>query len=49
MRSASPDDVVKHIADAVKKGAREIYLTGQDVITYGYEAKWARGGISQTS
>ncbi|MEM1902334.1 MAG: tRNA (N(6)-L-threonylcarbamoyladenosine(37)-C(2))-methylthiotransferase [Pyrobaculum sp.] len=43
VRSASPDDVVKHIADAVKKGAREIYLTGQDVITYGYEAKWARG------
>ncbi|ABL87523.1 RNA modification enzyme, MiaB family [Pyrobaculum islandicum DSM 4184] len=43
VKSADPDDVVRHIKEAVAKGAREIYLTGQDVITYGFDAGW-RGG-----
>ncbi|ACB40698.1 tRNA (N(6)-L-threonylcarbamoyladenosine(37)-C(2))-methylthiotransferase [Pyrobaculum neutrophilum] len=43
VRSASPDDVVAHVREAVARGAREVYLTGQDVITYGFDAGW-RGG-----
>ncbi len=29
--------ILEHVRDAVKKGAREIYLTGQDVATYGFD------------
>lgn len=43
VKSARPDQVVEHVKRAVAKGAREIYLTGQDVITYGFDARWQRG------
>lgn len=43
VKSADPDDVIRHVRDAVARGAREIYLTGQDVITYGYDMRWRRG------
>lgn len=43
VRSAPPDLVVEHVKKAVANGAREIYLTGQDVITYGFDARWRRG------
>ncbi|MFN3803875.1 MAG: MiaB/RimO family radical SAM methylthiotransferase [Pyrobaculum sp.] len=43
VKSADPEDVVKYVKRAVGKGAKEIYLTGQDVITYGYEVRWRRG------
>ncbi len=43
VKSASPDDVLKHVKKAVERGAREIYLTGQDVITYGFDMKWNNG------
>jgi len=35
--SLSPESVLKLVADAVKRGAREIYLTGQDVASYGLD------------
>ncbi|MGC9130669.1 MAG: tRNA (N(6)-L-threonylcarbamoyladenosine(37)-C(2))-methylthiotransferase [Pyrobaculum sp.] len=43
VKSADPDDVVRHVRDAVGRGAREIYLTGQDVITYGFDMRWRPG------
>ncbi|MGC9117731.1 MAG: tRNA (N(6)-L-threonylcarbamoyladenosine(37)-C(2))-methylthiotransferase [Thermoproteus sp.] len=43
VRSAPPDLVVEYVKKAVAKGAKEIYLTGQDVITYGFDARWRRG------
>lgn len=43
VRSAPPDLVVERVKEAVAKGAKEIYLTGQDVITYGFEARWRNG------
>ena len=43
VRSAAPDDVVRHVKEAVARGAKEIYLTGQDVITYGFDMRWRRG------
>lgn len=43
VRSAPPDLVVEHVKRAVAQGAREIYLTGQDVITYGFDARWKGG------
>jgi threonylcarbamoyladenosine tRNA methylthiotransferase CDKAL1 len=43
VKSADPDDVIRHVKEAVAKGAREIYLTGQDVITYGFDVRWRRG------
>jgi threonylcarbamoyladenosine tRNA methylthiotransferase CDKAL1 len=35
--------VVRHVKEAVARGAKEIYLTGQDVITYGFDMRWRRG------
>lgn len=35
--SLSPDLAVRLIADAVRKGAKEVYLTGQDVAAYGLD------------
>jgi len=43
VKSADPDDVIRHVKEAVAKGAREIYLTGQDVITYGFDMRWRPG------
>jgi len=43
VKSADPDDVIRHVKEAVAKGAREIYLTGQDVITYGFDVRWRPG------
>ena len=43
VKSAHPDDVVRHVKEAVARGAREIYLTGQDVITYGFDMRWKPG------
>ena len=43
VRSAPPDLVVERVRKAVARGAREIYLTGQDVVTYGFDARWRRG------
>jgi threonylcarbamoyladenosine tRNA methylthiotransferase CDKAL1 len=43
VKSAAPDDVVRHVKEAVARGAKEIYLTGQDVITYGFDMRWRRG------
>jgi MiaB/RimO family radical SAM methylthiotransferase len=43
VKSADPDDVIRRVKEAVAKGAREIYLTGQDVITYGFDMRWRRG------
>ena len=43
VKSASPDDVVRHVREAVERGAREVYLTGQDVITYGFDMRWSGG------
>lgn len=43
VRSASPLDVVENVGRAVARGAREIYITGQDVATYGYDRRWEGG------
>ena len=43
VKSADPDEVIRHVKKAVEGGAREIYLTGQDVITYGFDARWRSG------
>ncbi|RFA92950.1 tRNA (N(6)-L-threonylcarbamoyladenosine(37)-C(2))-methylthiotransferase [Pyrobaculum aerophilum] len=43
VKSADPEEVVRKVKKAVAMGAREIYLTGQDVITYGFEMRWKRG------
>ena len=43
VKSADPDDVIRHVKEAVAGGAREIYLTGQDVITYGFDMRWRPG------
>ncbi|ABP50878.1 MAG: tRNA (N(6)-L-threonylcarbamoyladenosine(37)-C(2))-methylthiotransferase [Pyrobaculum sp.] len=43
VKSANPDDVVRHVKEAVARGAKEIYLTGQDVITYGFDMRWRPG------
>lgn len=43
VKSAPPDLVIEYVKDAVAKGAKEIYLTGQDVITYGFDMKWGPG------
>ncbi|MFN7105464.1 MAG: tRNA (N(6)-L-threonylcarbamoyladenosine(37)-C(2))-methylthiotransferase [Pyrobaculum sp.] len=43
VKSVDPEDVVKYVKRAVEKGAREIYLTGQDVVTYGYDLRWRHG------
>ncbi|MBP1449037.1 MAG: tRNA (N(6)-L-threonylcarbamoyladenosine(37)-C(2))-methylthiotransferase [Thermoproteus sp.] len=43
VKSARPDLVVEAVKRAVERGAREIYLTGQDVATYGYDAGWRDG------
>jgi len=37
LHSYPPDLIVEKIAEAVGKGAKEIYLTGQDVICYGLD------------
>jgi len=43
VKSADPDEVVRRVKEAVSRGAREIYLTGQDVITYGFDVRWRTG------
>lgn len=35
--SLEPEKVVKLVADAVRKGAKEVYFTGQDVAAYGVD------------
>ncbi len=35
--SLEPDRVVELVADAVRRGAKEVYLTGQDVAAYGVD------------
>jgi len=40
VRSLPPDEAVEYVKRAVARGAREIYLTGQDVVTYGAEHGW---------
>ncbi|WP_069808182.1 tRNA (N(6)-L-threonylcarbamoyladenosine(37)-C(2))-methylthiotransferase [Vulcanisaeta thermophila] len=37
VKSYSMDDVVNAVRDAVRRGAREIYLTGQEVSAYGHD------------
>ncbi|RLF06666.1 MAG: MiaB/RimO family radical SAM methylthiotransferase [Thermoprotei archaeon] len=37
VRSLSPELVVELVADAVRRGAREVYLTGQDLAAYGLD------------
>ncbi|RLE85674.1 MAG: hypothetical protein DRJ41_00730 [Thermoprotei archaeon] len=37
VKSYSPDSIVRHVADAIRKGAKEVFLTGQDVAAYGYD------------
>lgn len=39
VKSYPIDQLVKSINDAVKKGAKEIYLTGQDVASYGLDIR----------
>jgi len=43
VRSYPPDSIVENIRDAVSRGAKEIYLTGQDVTTYGFDKGWSGG------
>lgn len=43
VKSADPRLVVESVEKALRRGAKEIYLTGQDVITYGYDAGWRKG------
>nr|KJR73185.1 MAG: 2-methylthioadenine synthetase [Thermoproteus sp. AZ2] len=43
VKSADPGLVVESVKKALRRGAKEIYLTGQDVITYGYDAGWRKG------
>ncbi len=37
VKSYPIDIIVEHVKRAVQRGAREIYLTGQDVATYGFD------------
>ena len=39
VKSYEPQIIVENIREAVRKGAREILLTGQDVAAYGYDLK----------
>jgi threonylcarbamoyladenosine tRNA methylthiotransferase CDKAL1 len=39
VKSYDPHAIIENVRDAVKRGAREILLTGQDVATYGYDLK----------
>lgn len=37
VRSYGKDDIIKAVRDAVSRGAREIYLTGQEISAYGHD------------
>lgn len=37
VKSYPPEIIVKHVKDAVRRGAKEIFITGQDVAAYGYD------------